>query len=461
MGMLWGGRFVTGMDPRMEQLNASIGFDRRLYAADIRGSQAYARALVGVGVLAEAEAEQIVSGLEAVLAEFESGTFEFAASDEDIHTAVERRLGEHIGPVAGKLHTGRSRNDQVATDTRLYLLWQIVELRHMLADLQQVLVDQSVAHGDVLMPGYTHLQPAQPILFSHWLMSFFWMVQRDLERLEGVEQRTSVLPLGASALAGNAFPIGVHALAEDLGFARVAQNSLDAVSNRDFIAEFLFWAALLGVHLSRLGEDLIVWSNPLFGFVEIDERYSTGSSIMPQKRNPDAAELLRGKTGRLAGHLVALLTVLKGLPSTYDKDLQEDKEPLFDALDTLHMVLPVAAGMVATLRVNTDRMAAALSDEMLATELADYLVSKGVPFRASHHLVGQAVRQAAESEHTLRSLPLKDYREIDEHFDEDLYEALDTRRAVERRDVPCGTSSRAVRVQIERARELLAQRQEG
>jgi argininosuccinate lyase len=458
MGKLWGGRFEADMDALMEQLNASIGFDRRMYEADVRGSQAYARALVGAGVLTEGEAEQIVGGLEEVLGEFAAGTFEYAPSDEDIHTAVERRLAEIIGSVAGKLHTGRSRNDQVATDTRLHLLGWIPRMRQMVVSLQQTLVEQAEAQIEVMMPGYTHMQPAQPILFSHWLMSYFWMFHRDLERLEGIEQRTSVLPLGASALAGNGFPVDVEALARDLGFSEVARNSLDAVSDRDFIAEFLFWAALLGAHLSRLGEDLIVWSNPLYGFVEIDERYATGSSIMPQKRNPDAAELLRGKTGRLNGHLVALLTVLKGIPSAYDKDLQEDKEPLFDALDTLALTLPVAAGMMATVQVNAERMAAALSDDMLATELADYLVIKGLPFRESHHLVGQAVRRATESGHTLRSMPLKAYREIDARFEADLYEALDFRRAVERRDVPCGTSTRAVKAQIEKARALLAQR---
>jgi argininosuccinate lyase len=457
MSKLWGGRFESDMDVLMAQLNASISFDRQMYEADIRGSQAYARALVGVGILTENESEQIVAGLDKVLGEFAAGTFEVTPNDEDIHTAVERRLGEIIGPAAGKLHTGRSRNDQVATDTRLHLLGWIARLRELVLGVQLALVAQAEAHIEIMMPGHTHLQPAQPILFSHWAMSYFWMLQRDVERLQGVERRTSVLPLGSSALAGNGFPVDVEALARDLGFVRIAQNSLDAVSDRDFIAEFLFWAALLGTHLSRLGEDLVIWSNPLFRFVEIDERYSTGSSIMPQKRNADAAELLRGKTGRLYGHLITLLTVLKGIPSSYDKDLQEDKEPLFDALDTLQLVLPVAAGMVSTLRINAERMAAALSDEMLATELADYLVLKGVPFRESHHLVGQAVRRAEESGHTLRSLPLKAYEEIDERFEGDLYEMLDVRRAVERRDVPCGTSTRAVKAQIARAKELLAQ----
>jgi argininosuccinate lyase len=443
------------MDPHMEQLNASIGFDRRLYEADIRGSQAYARALVGAGVLTPAQATAIVAGLDEVLAEFQADQFEVKPNDEDIHTAVERRLGEKIGPVAGKLHTGRSRNDQVATDTRLYLLWQIAGLRQMVRDVQQALVMQAEAHLDVRLPGYTHVQPAQPILYSHWLLSIFWMLERDLQRLAGVEQRTSVLPLGASALAGNAFGVDCETMAKELGFAEIARNSLDAVSDRDFIAEFLFWAAMVGIHLSRLGEDLIIWTNPLFGFVEIAEAYSTGSSIMPQKRNPDSAELLRGKTGRLTGSLITLLTMLKGLPSSYDKDLQEDKEPLFDALDTLRLTLPVAAGMVATMRVNPDRTEAALGDEMLATELADYLVGKGVPFRESHHVIGQVVRRSVDQGLGLRDLSLGDYQSIDARFGPDLYAALDVQTAIDRRDVPCGTATNAVKAQIERARQRM------
>lgn len=455
MGKLWGGRFRAATDKLMERFNASLSFDRRLYKADIRGSQAYARALVHAGVLSEAECRQIIAGLDQVLNEFATDTFVFAPGDEDIHTAVERRLGELIGPVSGKLHTGRSRNDQVATDTRLYLLDEIATLQEELTEVQGAIVTQAEAHLDVVMPGYTHLQPAQPVLFSHWLMSYFWMLQRDRERLEGVRRRTAVLPLGASALAGNAFPVDCKALARELGFTMVAQNSIDAVSDRDFVVEFLFWAALLQTHLSRLAEDLILWSNPSLGFVEIDERYATGSSIMPQKRNPDSLELLRGKCGRLDGHVVSLLTVLKGLPSSYDKDLQEDKEPLFDAIDTLHMALPVAAGVIATLRVKGEKMAAALDDGMLATELADYLVLKGIPFRQSHHIVGQAVRRAEESGYTLRTMPLEVYREIDPRFGPDLYQALDVRRAINRRRVPCGTAPQAVKRQIARARELL------
>jgi argininosuccinate lyase len=299
----------------------------------------------------------------------------------------------------------------VATDTRLYVLEQAVLLGELLTGLQRAVVRQAEAHLGVLMPGYTHLQPAQPVLFSHWLMSFFWMLQRDRDRLGSVRRHTSVLPLGASALAGNAFPIDCHALALDLGFEAVAENSIDAVSDRDFVAEFLFFASLVQAHLSRLAEDLILWSSPSFGFVEIDERYATGSSIMPQKRNPDSLELLRGKTGRLYGHLFSLLTVLKGIPSAYNKDLQEDKEPLFDAIDTLTVALQVARGVVSSLRIKAPLMEAALDDGLLATELADYLVAKDVPFRESHHLVGQAVRRAERLGCTLRTLSLTEYQE--------------------------------------------------
>jgi argininosuccinate lyase len=455
MGKLWGGRFGTQTDGLMEQFQDSIRFDQRLYRADVRGSQAYARALHRAGLLTADECEAIERGLEQVLQEFETGAFRLVQTDEDIHTAVERRLSDLVGAVAGKLHTGRSRNDQVATDTRLYVLEQVDLVHALLTEVQSAIIDRAEAHLGAIMPGYTHLQPAQPILFSHWLMSYFWMLQRDRDRFAGVRRRTSVLPLGASALAGNGFPIDCEALAIDLGFGEIARNSLDAVSDRDFVVEFLFSAALLQTHLSRLAEDLIIWSTPTFGFVEIDERYTTGSSIMPQKRNPDALELLRGKTGRLNGHLVAILTVLKGTPSAYNKDFQEDKEPLFDAVDTLRLALPVTAGVIATLRVRRERMEEALDDGMLATELADYLVTKGVPFRESHRLVGEVVRLVEARGCTLRTLALEAYREIDPRFAEDLYDVLDHKRAVLRRSVPCGTSPSAVTAQIERARALL------
>jgi argininosuccinate lyase len=452
---LWGGRFEGTPDSLMERFNASIGFDWRLWAADIEGSMAYARALQRAGLLTAEEQDRLIQGLGAVAREFEAGEFEIVLSDEDIHTAVERRLGELVGEVAGRLHTGRSRNDQVATDLRLYLMGEIPNLRQQLGELQEAILTKAEQHLDVIMPGYTHLQRAQPVLFSHWLMSTFWMLQRDRERLDDLEKRVAVLPLGAGALAGHALGIDRHFLADELGFRALCENSMDTVSDRDFVAEFLFWAALLQTHLSRLAEDLIIWSSAEFGFVELDDAYATGSSLMPQKKNPDSLELLRGKVGRLVGHLVALLTTLKGLPSTYNKDLQEDKEPLFDALDTLKLALPVAAGVVRTLKVNTEAMAAALDDAMLATDLADYLVRLGVPFRQSHDLVGRAVRRAEALGLALRELPLGEFQAISDAFDDGLYAVFDHRRSVEARDSHGGTATAAVRQQIAGARAVL------
>ena len=453
---LWGGRFETETSERLRRFGDSISFDSRLYAADVRGSIAYASALERAGVITAQELQQLVDGLDQVLGEFERDTFEVQPGDEDIHTAVERRLGELIGPVAGKLHTGRSRNDQVATDLRLYLLDVMTALEQALVELQAAIVTKAEAHLDVLMPGYTHLQQAQPVLFGHWLMSYFWKLQRDRDRLSGVAERCSVSPLGAGALAGNPFPIDRGALAAELGFAAVAQNSIDAVSDRDYVVEFLSWAALVQVHLSGLAEDLIIWSSREFGFVQLDEAYTTGSSLMPQKRNPDWLELMRAKSGRIAGHLLGTLTTLKGLPSAYNKDLQEDKEALFDTLDTLALELPLATAAIGTLQVNAQRMAAALDDAMLATELADYLVRKGIPFRQSHHLAGQAVRKAETTGVSLQALDLAEYAAIHPVFAADLYDVLDVRQAVAARDVEGGTAPAAVRLQIERARALLA-----
>jgi argininosuccinate lyase len=452
---LWGGRFGKETDRLMEEFNASIGFDHRLWAADIRGSIAYVRALARAGLISPDEQERLVQGLEAVAREFAAGEFIFLPTDEDIHTAVERRLREHVGPVADKLHTGRSRNDQVATDLRLYLMDEIPLLRQHLTDLQEAILTQAEAHLDVLMPGYTHLQHAQPVRFSHWLMSFFWAFGRDRERLDELERRVAVLPLGSGALAGHSLGIDRAFLAAELNFPSICENSIDGVSDRDFVAEFLFWAALLQVHLSRLAEDLILWSSAEFGFVVIDEAYATGSSLMPQKRNPDSLELLRGKAGRLVGHLTGLLTTLKGLPTGYNKDLQEDKEPLFDAVDTLKRALPVAAGVVRTLQVNSERMEAALDDGMLATDLADYLVERGVPFRQSHHLVGQVVRRAEALGLPLRALPLEEFQAVSPLFGPDLYQVFDPHRAVERRASLGGTAREAVQAQIARARSIL------
>ncbi len=454
---LWGGRFAGSTAADMAAFNNSLPFDRRLADVDVRGSLAWAQALVGAGVLTSEEGAEMRRGLEAIREEFAAGRFAFQPTDEDIHTAVERRLGELIGPLAGKLHTGRSRNDQVATDVRLYVLDHLPLLQEGVRSLQQSLLGQARAHPEVALPGYTHAQRAQPVLLAHWLLSHFWPLQRDIERLAEIRRRVAVCPLGCAALAGTPLDIDRQALAAALGFERAAENSLDAVADRDFILEVLAWGALLGSHLSRLAADLYMWSTAEFGFVELDDAYATGSSIMPQKKNPDSMELLRAKSGRLTGNLVSLLVTLKGLPSTYNKDLQEDKEPLFDTLATLELALRVAAGAVATLQVRPERMAAALDDLLLATELADYLAEeRGVPFRESHSLVGQAVRLALARGVGLRALPLEEYRALSPAFDEGLYQALDVRRALARRNALGGTAPEAVAEQIARAESCLA-----
>jgi argininosuccinate lyase len=455
-GKLWGGRFTGVIDPLMEQFQDSIGFDRRLWQADLTGSQAYARALARAGILTHAEAGQIVDGLAQVAAEWAAGSFSLQPGDEDIHTANERRLTELIGAVAGKLHTGRSRNDQVATDVRLWLRGEIATLQGHLAALIGIAVERAAAEVDLLMPGYTHLQPAQPVRWSHWLLGHAWAWQRDAERLADLSRRVNRLPLGAGALAGNPFAIDRAALAAELGFAGVAPNSLDAVSDRDFIAEFLFWASLTMIHLSRLGEDLVIYSSREFSFVTLADAYSTGSSLMPQKKNPDALELLRGKTGRVVGALAGLLVTLKGLPTTYNKDLQEDKEPLFDAVDTLAGSLQIAAGVIATLTPNVERLRAALSAEMLSTDLADYLVRKGVPFRTTHHVAGAAVQMAEQRGVPLSSLTPDDLRTLHSAFGDDVAAVWDFEQSVERRDAEGGTSRRAVLAQIDQLRAWLA-----
>ena len=451
MSPLWGGRFTGQTDPLMARFNASLPFDWRLWDADIAGSSAWARAIARAGLLTTSERDQIVAGLEALRDEIapDPAAAFAAASDEDIHSYVERRLTERIGAAAGKLHTGRSRNDQVATDVRLWLKWQIDALDGALADLIGAAVERAEAEIDVLMAGYTHLQPAQPVRWSHWLLSRAWPWQRDRARLADLLQRVDVSPLGAGALAGCPFPIDRTALAADLGFAAASLNSLDAVSDRDFIAEFLFWAALTGVHLSQWAEDLVIWSSREFGYVTLADAYSTGSSLMPQKKNPDAAELLRGKAGRLVGGLTGLLVTLKGLPSSYDKDLQEDKEALFDAVDTLALALPVAQGVLATLTIHPDRMRGALGDELLATDLADALVRAGVPFRQSHHLVGQVVRRAEALGCALRAVPLADLQAISPHFTAAMAAVWDFERSVEQRNATGGTSRVAVLAQVE------------
>ncbi len=452
---LWGGRFDEEADARLRRLNDSFGFDRRLYAVDIRGSRAYAGALYKAGLLSEEEHQQILEGLERVLAEFTRGEFAPADGDEDIHTAVERRLTELIGPTAGKLHTGRSRNDQVALDLRLWLLDEIAALQGQLADLQNAILSQARRWPGTLMPGYTHLQPAQPVLYAHWILSFFWMFGRDRERLADAAQRTAVSPLGAGALAGSPFPIDRHELADSLGLAQISANSMDAVSDRDFVAEFLFCTALIGVHLSRLAEDLILYASPQWGFVKLPEAFTTGSSLMPQKRNPDPLELARGKTGRLLGDLTGMLVVLKGLPSTYNKDLQEDKELVFDAADTLDGLLPVVAAVVRDLEPYENAMRAALEPSLLATDLADYLVRRGVPFRSAHTLAGECVRLAEAQGVTLDRLTLENFQKISPAFGEDVGEVFDYQQSVERRAASGGTAPAAVEAQLLQAEAWL------
>ena len=445
---LWGGRFAGDMDPLMERFNASIGFDQLMWREDIQGSQAYARALARSGIITDAEAPQLIDGLAQVAAEWEKGAFVVQANDEDIHTANERRLTELIGAVGGKLHTGRSRNDQVATDVRLWLRNRIGELRGHLHELIRIAVERAESEIDLILTGYTHLQPAQPTRWSHLLLRYAWGWQRDAQRLDELAARVNMSPLGCGALAGNPFDIDRTQLAHDLGFAQPIPNSLDGVSDRDFIAEFLFWGALVMVHLSQLAEDLIIYSSREFGYVTIADAYSTGSSIMPQKKNADSLELIRGKSGRVVGELTGLLTMLKGLPSTFNKDMQEDKEALFDAVETLDGAIQIASGVMATLTPNAAAMQLALSPEVLATDLAEYLVRKGVPFRETHHVAGAAVSMAELQGIPISELTLEDLQRLHDAFEEDVMQVWDFEQSVERRNTEGGSSRRAVRAQI-------------
>ncbi|MCC6799058.1 MAG: argininosuccinate lyase [Anaerolineae bacterium] len=448
---LWGGVFSKGTDDTVRRLNDSLRFDWRLYDVDITGSRAWASALAQAGVLTIEERDQLLGGLERVRAEFAAGTFVTAPGDEDIHTAVERRLHEIAGQVAGKLHTGRSRNDQVATDLLLWLLGAAQQISAQLVALSVALIQQAERHTTTLMPGMTHFQPAQPITAAHWWLSHFWPLARDVERLEHAAGTWRArCPLGSGALAGTPYPIDRQALAESLGFSGVTANSLDAVADRDHAAEFLFIAALIGVHLSRLAEDLIIFANPSFGFARLDERFSTGSSLMPQKRNPDPLELARGKSGRLIGHLAGLLATLKALPSGYNKDLQEDKEPLFDAFDTLSALLPALTGLIETASLAPSKMRGALDPALLATDLADYLVEKGVPFREAHTVAGHTVRLAETRGVALPDLSAEDLAALSEQLAGDIAQVFDFAAAVARRSVVGGAGEQTG--QLARAR---------
>ncbi len=454
----WGGRFDGATDKLMEKFNASIGFDRRLFRADIEGSRAQARALLRAEILTSDECECVLAGLDQVEAEIEADKLPLTDDLEDIHMAVEKRLTEIVGPVGGKIHTGRSRNDQVALDERLFLREAVARTLDRVSHLQAVLLDSAEGQIDTVLPGYTHLQQAQPLLFSHYVMSLFWMLDRDWGRFHDCGARADAMPLGSGALAGSAFPVDRDFLAEQLGFDRVTPNSIDAVSDRDCLIEFTSAAAILMSHLSRFCEDLIIWSSSEFAFVELDDAFSTGSSMMPQKKNPDSLELVRGKTGRVYGNLITLLTVMKGIPLTYAKDMQEDKEPLFDTIDTLWMSLDVFAGVWDSMQLNADRAAAALDGTILATDLADYLTRKGVPFRDCHHIVGGLVRKTIQDGVRLESLSMEELRAASDVFDEDVRKVLSYTASTDARDVDGGTSRRSVKAQISAGRRILRKR---
>jgi argininosuccinate lyase len=453
---MWGGRFSEGLEPDARRFNASIGFDRRLAVQDVYASAAWARALESAGVLPSSEAQGLLEGLTRIQDEVGAGRFAFLEEDEDIHTAVERRLGELVGPLAGKLHTGRSRNDQVATDVRLWLLDNLPALDGRLSELQLVLIGRAEAERSLVMPGYTHLQRAQPITLGHWWMAHVWPLQRDRLRLRQVRAAAAWLPLGAGALAGTAFPIDRRALAVALGFDAPCPNSLDAVADRDFAAEFLFAAALTGIHLSRLAEAVILFSTQEFGFFELADAYATGSSLMPQKKNADVFELARGKAGTLIGQLTGLLSTLKALPSAYDKDLQEDKVPLFQAYDTLLSALPALTGALRTLSVHPETMAAAVDETLMAVDLADHLAELGVPFRQAHAAVGQWVRLAQEQGRSMSSFSPEALRAIHPALPSEVKDLFDPATSLGRRQAFGGTAPSAVTEQLAEARRALA-----
>lgn len=455
---LWGGRFTKPTDKLVEEFTASIGFDKRLAKDDIRGSLAHVKMLGACGIIPQEDADKISEGLRNILQEVEAGTFVFSVENEDVHMNIEKNLIEKIGPIGGKLHTGRSRNDQVATDLHLYLRRETKQIIAHLVDVLDALVATAEKHFDVMIPGYTHLQRAQPVLLAHHLLAYFGMFSRDVERLQDGLKRIDSLPLGAGALAGTTFPIDREQVAADLGFARIYENSMDAVSDRDFIVEFMSAASLVMMHLSRFCEELVLWSSTEFGFVELDDAYCTGSSIMPQKKNPDVAELLRGKTGRVYGNLFGLLTVLKGLPLTYNKDLQEDKEGMFDTVDTLKGSLQLFAGMIRTMEVRKERVAQALKEDFSnATDLADYLVRKGMPFRQAHEVIGKLVLYCISNGKYLADLTLDEYKQHCASFEQDLYQTIDMRTVVDARDVLGGTGSKQVERSLGKARAFVAE----
>ena len=456
-GKLWAGRFREPTSQLVERFTSSLAVDRRLYAHDIRGSMAHCQTLARAGVLSKREASMLISGLEKIQAEFADGHFPYRPEDEDIHMAIERRLTELVGPVGGKLHTGRSRNDQVALDIRLYLRDALASLQTGILRLEQVLVFQAKHHLDVVMPGYTHLQRAQPVLLAHHWLAYVEMLERDKGRIQDALTRLNVMPLGSGALAGTNYPLDRTYTARLLGFDRISENSLDAVSDRDFAVEILSALSLLMMHLSRMSEELVLWSSQEFQFVELPDAFCTGSSMMPQKKNPDVPELVRGKTGRVYGHLVGLLTTLKGLPLSYNRDLQEDKEAVFDALDTVMASLSLYAELIEGLTIRRATMRqAAESGFLLATELADYLVTKGVPFRQAHAIVGRLVRHCLDRHRDFRSLTLSDLRACSERFEKDALDVLTVEGSLERKGQIGGTARKRVEARLKALEKILA-----
>ena len=454
---LWAGRFSAAPTGELERFGASLPFDKRMWRQDIRGSKAHAAMLAHQGVISQQDADAIRAGLDDIAGQIERGEFTFDVDrDEDIHMAIERVLTENIGPAGGRLHTGRSRNDQTTVDTHLIARDLADEILASLAKLEAVLLDRAQGEFGVVMPGYTHMQPAQPVLLSHHLLAYFWMFNRDFRRVSAAREAANVCPLGAAALAGTTYPLDRHMTAEALGFSGPTANSMDSVSDRDYLLDLIYACSVCQVHLSRLCEELVWWSSAEFGFVEMDDAHSTGSSIMPQKKNPDFAELVRGKSGRVVGDLTSLLVTVKGTPLTYDKDLQEDKEPLFDAADTVLGSLMACTGMLATCTFKEERMREASHEGyMAATDLADYLVGKGLPFRQAHAVVGRIVGDCVREGVTLQQLSTDELRSYSELFDDDAHEALDIDSIVRRRTTFGGTGHEAVRAQLKLATEAL------
>ncbi len=454
---LWGGRFTGATDPLMNLYNASLPYDQKMYSADLEGTRVYTAGLNKIGLITDDELKEIHRGLEIIKEEWANGKFVEKDGDEDIHTANERRLGEIIGrQISGKVHTGRSRNDQVATDMRIFVRDELTKILGFLKDLILTIIKRAETEIDVLMPGYTHLQRAQPIRWSHWLSMYATYFTEDYKRLKQIIERLNVSPLGAGALAGHPYGIDREFLASNLGFQGVIGNSLAAVSDRDFVVETMFWSSLFMNHVSRLSEDLIIYSTAEFGFIKLADAYSTGSSLMPQKKNPDSLELLRGKSGRVFGSLAGFLMSIKSIPSTYNKDMQEDKEPLFDCLTTVEHSVLISTGVLSTLSINKEKMEGALTMDMLATDLADYLVRKGVPFRETHHISGECVKKAEDDKLSgIDQLTLEQFKEIDSRFEDDVKDVFSFEVSVERRTATGGTAKSAVNKQLSSLKEQL------